>query len=196
MLPVLLALAAAAPPEGYVEEKQAEGCVLYKGPAERDGVQPMRAECHWPKVRPEALAEALSDYEAYDELIFAITDSRVIQRDEDGSALVHQVQVTKGIAPREVVLRMRTEVRDDATRVSWKSETVKMELVTGHVVAPRNDGAWEVGPHPEGGSRVVHEIAYDPGGNVPGWVVRWFQVGGMLQVMKEVRAVGQDLSAR
>lgn len=191
LLPLLFAAAFAAP-AGFTSVKSADGCTLFKG-VEEAGVTPMRAECHWADVEPGALTAKLSDYEGYDELIFAITTSAVIG-ERDGAKLVHQVQETRGIAPREVVIAMRTEATDGTTRVSWKTAEAKLELVDGHVLSPRNDGAWEVSAHPDGGARVIHEIAYDPGGSVPGWVVKWFQVGGMLQVMEEVHAAAAKAS--
>lgn len=194
MIALLLALAlpAHAAPDGFTEVKSNDGCTLFKG-VEEAGVTPMRAECHWADVKPEVLSEKVADYEGYDELIFAITESRVIG-ERDGAKLVHQVQETRGIATREVVLAMTTDTTEDRTRVSWTTAEAKIELVDGHVLSPRNDGAWEIAAHPEGGAKVVHEIAYDPGGNVPGWVVKWFQVGGMLQVMEEVHAAAAKAS--
>ncbi len=195
MLHLLATLALAEPPAGYVEVKRVHDCVLYKGPAEDDGVAPMRAECRWKDVDPDALIALLTDYEAYDDLIFGIDAARVV-RVEGGRALVHQVQSTRGIATREVLLWMDTRRDGDAAVVSWvQASDEPLEVAPGHVRAPRNEGAWEVRPDPEGGARVVHRIAYDPGGDVPAWLVRWFQVGGMAQVMGDVRARARAASA-
>lgn len=188
MLALLTTLALATPPDGYAEVKKGSDCTIYKGPADDDGVNPMIAECHWAEVDPDGLIGKLSDYGAFDDLIFGVERSEV-ERVEGDRSLVHQVQSTKGIATREVLIWMSTSVGERATTIAWRTASDEDLVVSdGNVRAPRNDGAWEVGPHPDGGARIVHRIAYDPGGNVPGWVVRWFQVGGMLQVMTEVRA--------
>ena len=187
MYTIALTLALAAPP-GFTEVKSEAGCTLFRGPTEADGVAPMRAECHWPEVAPEALITMLGDYAGYDEAIFAITRCEPLRVDGERT-LVHQVQTTRGIATREVLLWMQTSEADGATIVAWSAATGEpLELAEGNVRAPRNEGAWEIAAHPDGGSRVVHRIAYDPGGSVPSWVVRQFSVNGMLQVMAEVRA--------
>ena len=189
MTPLLLAAALAAPP-GFVEVKEAQGCALFKGPTEADGVTPMHAECHWPEVDVAHLQSKLGDYAAYDELIFAITTSEP-RRTEGGRTLVHQVQETWGISTREVLVWMSTTPVEGGVRYTWETAgSEPLEVPDGRVRSPRNEGFWEVGPHPEGGARVVHRVAYDPGGSVPDWVVRRAQVGGMLDVMKDVRAAG------
>ncbi len=192
MLLLLTTLALASAPEGYEAMKEGADCTIYKGPEEPDGVSPMVAICHWKEVDPKGLIAKLSDYAAYDDLIFGIVSSDVKRVDGDRT-LVHQVQTTKGIATREVLIWMKTEASEKGTTVSWTTAAEEPLVVAeGNIRSPRNDGAWEVGPHPEGGSQIRHTIAYAPGGNVPGWVVRWFQVGGMLKVMTEVRATASS----
>lgn len=189
MVWLFLSLAVAEPPAGYAEVKRADDCVLYKGPAEVDGTEPMVAECHWRDVEPERLIARLGDYGSYGTLIPGVVSS-VVVRSEETRSLVHQVQATKGIATREVLIWMVTEPLEGGARVAWSTAPDQaLDLPEGHVRADRNDGAWEVTAHPGGGSAVVHRIAYDPGGSVPGWVVRWFQVGGLMDVMTHVREV-------
>jgi hypothetical protein len=129
-----------------------------------------------------------SDFARYDQLIDAIVTSRVV-RVEGARTLVHQVQHTRGISTREVLLWMQRTPVDAGWRFTWTTASQEpLDLPRGHVRAPRNDGAWEARPHPEGGLEVVHDIAYDPGGSVPGWVVRAAQTGGLAGVMGDVRA--------
>lgn len=177
----------AAPPD-YTPVKTLHGCDLARGPTEADGVSPMLAECHWPDVAPDDLVRLIRDYEGYDELIFAIERSEVWRVEED-STLILQRQTARGIAPREVLIRMSTQVDDSTTRVAWTTGEDSTFIVSDDAVrSPRNEGSWTVTAHPEGGARVEHRVAYDPGGLVPAWVVRWASVGGLLQVMGEVRA--------
>lgn len=184
----LLYTAALAAPPDYTPVKTLHGCELARGPAEADGVSPMLAECHWPDVAPDDLVRLIRDYEGYDELIFAIERSEVWRVEED-STLILQRQTARGIAPREVLIRMSTHVDGSTTRVAWTTGEDSSFIVSDDAVrSPRNEGSWTVTPHPAGGTRVEHRVAYDPGGMVPAWVVRWASVGGLLQVMGEVRA--------
>jgi hypothetical protein len=148
----------------------------------------MLAECHWPDVEPTTLQNHLGTASGFKDLIYAIVVSEPV-RIEGDRVLVHQVQTTKGIANREVLIWTRTDAIEGGKRFGWVTASdAVLKLGDGHVRAPRNDGYWEVSAHPDGGSRVAHRIAYDPGGSVPSWIVRWVSVGGMMQVMGEVRA--------
>lgn len=192
MISLLAALALAQPPADFVEMRREADCVLYKGPAEADGTEPMVAECHWKEVDPARLIARLQDFASYGTLIPGVVSSVVVRREEP-RALVHQVQATKGIAPREVLIWMVSEPLDGGARVAWTTAAAEaLAVPEDHVRAERNDGAWEVTAHPDGGAAVVHRIAYDPGGSVPGWLVRWFQVGGMMGVMTHVREVARS----
>ncbi|NCG18284.1 MAG: hypothetical protein GWP91_04630 [Rhodobacterales bacterium] len=184
----LIAPAVAAAPPGYVVVKETAGCTLSKGPADPNGVAPMHASCHWPKVQLTRLQQMLAPADGYDELIFAINVCEIV-RIEGDRTLVHQIQDIKGISARETLIWMHTETAGELTRYAWNTaDDEPLELVHGNVRAAQNDGYWEVSAHPEGGTRVDHHIAYSPGGSVPSWVVRWVSTGGLAQVMEEVRA--------
>lgn len=185
---ILWLTAALAAPAGFAHVGDGAGCRLYRGPSD-GGVAPARAECHWPEVDPRVLGALLARFERYDELIPPVTRSTVVRVVGD-RALVHQVARTRGIAPREVLLWMERAASDGASRVRWTTAAeLPLELPPRHVRAPRNEGWWEIAAHPQGGARVVHQVTYDPGGSVPGWVVRWAQVGGLREVMTHVRAL-------
>ena len=51
-----------------------------------------------------------------------------------------------------------------------------------------NTGKWEVTKNTDGGSRVIYELRYLPGGRVPGFLVRWFQGTGMKLFVGELRS--------
>ena len=41
---------------------------------------------------------------------------------------------------------------------------------------------------PRGGVKVHYDLLYEPGGWVPGFVVRWFQTAGIVTLVGELRA--------
>lgn len=184
----VLLTAALAAPAGFELVGEGAGCRLYRGPAD-GGLAPARAECHWPEVAPTALEGLLARYDRYDELIPPVTRS-VVVRTEGGRALVHQVAHTRGLAPREVLLWMERASSDGTARFRWTTAADQpLDLPPRHVRAPRNEGWWEVAAHPRGGAQVVHQVTYDPGGAVPAWLVRWAQVGGLREIMENVRGL-------
>ena len=60
-----------------------------------------------------------------------------------------------------------------------------------HVLPDQDDGGWTVIPDPRGGVRVEYDLLYDPGGSVPGFVVRWFQGSGFVQLVGEMRTAAK-----
>ncbi len=189
MIPFLFIATAIAAPEGYKLVKETEDCTLFSGPVDKNGVAPMFAECHWPEVAPENLQAMLGVFEAYNDYIFAI-ESCTIVRTEGERTLVHQVQNAPAIANREVVVWMEKIPVEGGFRFTWKNDPNEpISMASGSVRAPRNEGYWEVTAHPETGSVVFHAVTYDPGGRVPSWLVRKFSIGGLSDVMKQVRGL-------
>jgi len=88
-----------------------------------------------------------------------------------------------------VLLWMWHSVEAGADRYAWT--TAGEEALTpapGNVRCARSDGYWQAAATPAGGVHVVHHLEYDPGGYVPGFMVRAFQVGGLETNLTEVHA--------
>jgi hypothetical protein len=187
MIPhLLLPLLLAAPP-GYTVVKEASGCQLMNGTKDANGLRPLRAECHWPEVTPERTHAALKAFADHDLYFSAVAES-TLQRTEGTRSLVHQVHTAKGINDREVLLWMEAvPVDGDGIRYRWSmAKGESLELRKGNVATAHDEGYWEARPHPEGGVSVSYYLDYGPGGKVPGFVVRWFQVSGLVDIVTEL----------
>lgn len=184
----LVATALAAPAGYTVTEASIDGCELSLGPTEANGVVPMHAECWWPDVTVDKFKSKLSKWDLHDDIWTAVVSSDVRETDGD-RALVWQVHQSKGIANREVLLWMKHEVVDGADRYSWtQARDRELAVADGDVATLRDDGYWQVKADPRGGVTVIHHLAYDPGGSVPGFVVRWFQTSGLKANLAEAHA--------
>jgi hypothetical protein len=185
--------AVAAQDSGWKAVSEVDGCVLESGVAGADRVVPMRARCRWSDVDAAKLGARLADLDGFGALIAPIEAERIVRTDGDRT-LVHQVMGAPAISDREVLMWMTVTTRPGCSRTSWTTASEEaLAVAEGRVRAPRNDGAWDVCADPAGGASVVHEIAYDPGGSVPAWVVRRFQTGGLADVMVAVRAAARAL---
>jgi hypothetical protein len=179
-------LALAAPP-GFRDTKTTEHCQLMLAEAPLpNGVVPMRAECHWPDVTVEHLDTLMSRFDAHASYFSSVTQSETVPG--DGPTRSHQVHRAKGISDRECVLRMSRDKAGDTITISWTLDNGDLEPAKGRVLVAHDDGFWQFSPHPDGGARVVHQLAYDPGGTVPGFLVRWFQTSGLEAVVEELEA--------
>ncbi len=188
-LPVLSLVgpqALADAPEGFQKAKTANDCTIYKGPADADGVIPVFADCHWPEIPPEKLHALEYDWEGHSKVFSTVESSKIVKKDGD-RARVHQVHALSGVSNREVEVWMWREEVPGGYQYNWKSDT-PVTPADGNVATAKHIGFWRITKHPEGGSRAEYQLSYDPGGSVPGFMVRWFQTSGTVDTTTELRA--------
>lgn len=181
----LLAAAVAAVPSGYTEIKAGNGCKIYKGPATAAGIVPVYASCDWPDVAPAKLHARLADWEQHDE-IWSTVGSSTTKKTEGSRSLVHQVHTLSSISNREVELWMEKKTVPGGFQYAWKSGP-PVTPAKGNVATTSSEGFWQVTDGSQG-SHVEYALTYDPGGSVPGFLVRWFQASGTLTSTEELRA--------
>ncbi len=182
---LVLSSALAAPPGYTVSKSDTNGCTLYLGPADAQGVKSMRAECVWPDVKLDTFKAKMGDWAGHATMFSTVAESNVKKAGD--KALVYQRHSTSGIADREIMIWMQHETVDGMERYSWKrADGESLTVKSGNVECPRSTGYWEA--KAEGsGITVVHELSYDPGGRVPGFIVRWFQTSGLEATVAEAR---------
>ncbi len=182
------ALAAGLPaaPAGYAHKTEAATCALFLGPRQSDGVEPVWVRCYWAERSYERLDALLSDWEGHKNVFSAVADCTPIG-EQNGDLVVHQRNVASGIGDRELDMVMSKTAVTAGARWGWTMADVQSEpRDSGSVQAIRNDGAWTVTRADAGGVWVVYELAYDPGGSVPGFVIRAFQGSGVLKLVGEL----------
>lgn len=195
MIAVLVSVAAfAAAPAGWnVTDASADGgaCELALGPAGADGVVPMRAECVWKDVTLEQFMARQAAWDHHDDYFTTVVESTI--KTPGDKALVYQKHRSKGISDREVMLTMWHEVVDGYERYAWNTATTEpLTLIDGNVRCAKSEGYWQAKAEPTGGIRVVHLLNYDPGGSVPGFLVRWFQTSGLATNVSELHQALRD----
>ena len=190
MLPLILAGSLTVAHAGWEETARDNGCVFYKSTTtETGGAQPVRATCDWP-VPPKTLHRLLDKVEDHDLYFSGITKCNLVSR-EGTVARTWQLHETPGLSPREVVLDMETMAIDGGWRFSWTKASDQSHNSGGGVEIALNTGKWEVTDNGSGGSKVVYELRYQPGGKVPGFMVRWFQGAGMQSLIGELRSFAE-----
>lgn len=91
------------------------------------------------------------------------------------------------VSARDVVLRVETEDHGCA----WSEIAGRMTPQSGAVRMPLLRGSWSVEAIDASRSRVTYQIAVNPGGSIPGWMVRRGAVSALPEV---IRRVAQCLS--
>ncbi len=141
------------------------------------------AECSW-TTPMDAVKKVITNHTEHDTYLDSVVpDGRVLQ--------VHQAS---GIVDRQVSLDFTvTDFEDGGREVSWTRSAKQEPLGEKRVEALVDDGSWIVHPDGKGGSRVTYKLRYGPGGRVPMWIVRSFQVNGIADVLGEMREAAEGL---
>lgn len=187
-LTVVVLSAQAAPPD-FKELTTGNDCTVYRGPALADGTIPVQAECVWPDVSTAKLHAALSNWAGHAKVHDTVLTS-VVKQTEGSRSLVYQEHKLSGVSNREVEIWMEKKAVDGGFEYSWKN-TAPVTPKKGNVATTLHEGFWRVTDAPGGGANVVYRLAYNPGGSVPGFIVRWFQGSGTVTTTEELRAVGR-----
>jgi hypothetical protein len=189
MLHLFLTTVFAAPPAGYEELKQGNDCTVYRGAQDAAGIAPVYAECVWPEIPPDKLHKVLIDWEGHADTHVTVATSK-IEKTEGERSLVYQVHQLSGISDREVRIWMQRTAVPNGFEYSWKNIEPFEPLVKGNVATTKHEGYWRVTANPAGGSKVEYALTYNPGGSVPGFLIRWFQAGGTIDTTVELRTAG------
>lgn len=163
------------------EVAQQGDCVITVGDRDSRGTDLIIGTCQWPvaasKVIPVVKAAETHTFLSSVEVSTKLADGRI-----------QQVHKASGISDREVTLVFTTEtLADGGFKVSWKAADVQEPVGEDRVPVVVDDGYWEVHDNGDGTSKVIYGLRYDPGGKVPGWVVRAFQKGGIGDLLEEMR---------
>lgn len=93
-------------------------------------------------------------------------------------------------APRYLVVAARDVVIDvqrDATGCSWSEVPDAMERRDDAVRMPVLRGSWRIEPLGESRARVTYQVAVDPGGRIPKWLVRRGAAGALPDAIARLR---------
>ncbi|MFT4978347.1 MAG: hypothetical protein ACI8S6_004255 [Myxococcota bacterium] len=164
----------------WTQSAEEHGCTFYLGVRSGD-YAPVRAVCQW-DIPPEKLQAILAKSADHDRYF-----SSVAAAEQLPSGQFRQIHQASGISNREVIVDMGSTPIDGGVRYWWKKADDQSALTGDNVEVRANAGKWEVTAAPGGGSSVVYELLYDPGGSVPGFLVRWFQTAGAQDLVRELR---------
>jgi len=165
--------------DGWTESTKSDGCTFYIGPRQGE-FSPVRAVCDW-DIPAATLQGVVSKLDAHDDYFSSVARAEKLP---DGR--YRQVHQASGISDREVILDMGATPIDGGMRYWWKKASDQSALTGSNVEAIVDTGKWEVSDNGRGGSAVVYELMYDPGGSVPGFLVRWFQTSGTQELVKQL----------
>jgi ribosome-associated toxin RatA of RatAB toxin-antitoxin module len=130
------------------------------------------------------------DFTYYKSLVSGVQETRLLS----GSApLDYEIYVRYAprflvVAARDVVVRVQGQAAaDGAGGCQWTDQQGREPVRDGVVRMPLLRGSWTIEPLDAARTRVVYQVAVDPGGRLPGWLVRRGAISALPEVLEQVR---------
>jgi ribosome-associated toxin RatA of RatAB toxin-antitoxin module len=185
---VLLSLAEAAT-GAWTAAGTAKGVAVAFRDDPRLGVREVRAtaELAFPAAR---IFPLVCDFTRYGSLVSGVQETTVMSGTAPADYEVYLRYAPRFVivAARDVVVRVRGQsTPDGVSTCEWREVEARAPLRDGVVRMPLLRGSWTLEPLGPARSRVVYQVAVDPGGRLPGWLVRRGAVNALPEVVEQVR---------
>jgi hypothetical protein len=132
------------------------------------------------------------DFRHYGSLVSGVQETKLLS-----GAAPADYEIYLRYAPRFVVVAARdvaVHVQGTSTPAGggtceWTEVKARVTERAGVVRMPLLRGRWSIEPLDAGRARVVYQVAVNPGGRLPGWLVRRGAVNALPDVIDQVRRV-------
>lgn len=147
-------------------------------------------ETHLPAA-PERLYALVNDYGAFAGFIPDVAESRVLAREGAVQWLYHRLRLPPPLADRAYILESTAGTEPAAWRVAWQLSGREFPGVIpdGTVRPDRLSGFWEIAADGDPQrSKARYAVHVEPGGHLPGWLVRRMTERYVQRVVAAIRA--------
>jgi hypothetical protein len=141
----------------------------------RDRVLPILLGVTTIEAPPRDVLSWIQDVSTHTGWMHNCEEARLLGNDGDGVVYSYSRMGSPWpVSDRDVVLRVETTPSSDgAVRVEFRStDEVEVAEVSSVVRMPRLEGHYDLRPLESGGTRVEYRLDTDPGGSLPGWLVK------------------------
>jgi hypothetical protein len=189
LISVMVAVGLPAASVASAEEASVPGCTVRLVNVDERNVPTFRGECVW-SVAPAWVSTALTEPERLDRISSLLKSS---QRLADGR-IVNVQKTPWPFEDRQSTIAVSDEpLPGGGVLRRYRLADTQAPLAEGAVQAGVDEGWWEVVPHPSG-TRVVLEMRYEPGGNLPTRIVQSMSPKYIAQGLDELRVNAEKLA--
>jgi len=171
----------AAAQDGWTPGGSSDGVALSFRDDAASGTREVRAIAEVPHAADRVIAVACDFTQELDP---DVREVKLLSGDLDS-----RYSIYLRYAPRYVVVAARDvviDVRRQADGCAWSEAANGAELREGTVRMPLLRGSWTVEPLDTSRSRVTYQIAVNPGGRIPKWMVRRGAAGALPRVIERI----------
>jgi len=186
---VLVSLAAQAAAGGWIPAGATRGVTLEFRDEPRLEVREVRASTALP-FPAARIFPLVCDFTHYGSLVSGVQETRLISGTAPSDYEIYMRYAPRFlvVSARDVVVHVRSQSPvGGSSRCDWTDLKEREPERKGIVRMPLLRGSWTIEPLDAARSRVVYQVAVDPGGRLPGWLVRRGAVRALPDVIEQVR---------
>jgi ribosome-associated toxin RatA of RatAB toxin-antitoxin module len=154
------------------------------------------AELSVPAAR---IFQLVCDFTHYGSLVAGVKETKVLTGTAPSDYEIYMRYAPRFlvISARDVVVHVQGQsTADGSSRCQWTNVKGREPERKGIVRMSLLRGSWTIEPLDVTRSRVVYQVAVNPGGRLPGWLVRRGAVSALPEVIDQVRRrLGEELHA-
>lgn len=189
LAPLLMLVSLAQAAGGWTAAGIKDGVTLAFRDDARLEVREVRAttELSFPAAR---IFPLVCDFTRYASLVSGVEETRMMSGTAPSSYEIYLRYAPRFVvvSARDVVVRVQSEsTPGGSSRCEWTELNEREPERKGAVRMPLLRGSWTIEPLEATRSRVVYQVAVNPGGRLPGWLVRRGAVNALPDVIEQVR---------
>ncbi len=173
----------------WVLKKQSNGVSVYNRGVENTAVKELRAITQL-ETSLSSIIALLLDRESYPQWVYKCAKSHVLKEVTDVEAICYQNVVAPWpIDNRDIILNV-TVKQDETTKVVFLNSISKPDYipeVDNHVRVLEFRASWTLTPLKNGIVNCEYQLLFDPGGNVPTWIVNAAAIDGPFETTSNMR---------
>ena len=185
----LLSVAVLVAPRAALADASVPGCTVRLVSVDARNVPTFRGECEW-NVAPVWVTAVLTDPIRLNESSSMLEDSR---RLADGRIVNLQKTGWPFEDRQSTVAVMDEPLPNGGVRRSYRLADEQAPVAEGTVQVAVDEGRWEIAASPNG-TRVVLEMTYEPGGNLPTRIVQSMSPKYIAKGLDELRVSAEKLA--
>ncbi len=173
----------------WVLKKQGNGVTVYSRGVESSEIKELRAVTQL-KTSMSSIIALLNDKESYPQWVYKCGKANTLKEVSEQEAICYQnVLAPWPLDNRDIVIHVKAS-QDAITKIVYQSSISKPDYIPRaehHVRITLFNASWTLTPLKNGMVNCEYQLLFDPGGNIPIWMVNIAAVDGPYETTGNMR---------
>lgn len=173
----------------WILKKQGNGVSVYSRGVDSSEIRELRAVTQM-RTSLSSIIALLLDRESYPQWVYKCAKSNVLKDINISEAICYQNVIAPWpVDNRDIVLNVRVK-QDPTTKIVYINSVSKpnyIPKVDGHIRVITFTASWKLTPLKNGLINCEYQLLFDPGGNVPIWMVNIAAIDGPYETTRNMR---------